>query len=282
MNISYIDFWPGFNPNSNWFNQVFKDVLDHKEVNFLSTPEEADVIVSATFGSAKQRYKESKAIKIFYTGENVPPDLVNCDYSLSFNQSTCNGKNFRLPHWYLYIDWWNQVDCDYAEISQKELLGQWDPEELWERPYFCSLIIGNPVQNRLDLAGALSSYKAVYGYGSVFNNPFSGSKMQLLKNFKFNICFENTSSAGYITEKLLQAKVAGCIPLYFGHASVKDDFNERSFLNYNDFSETEKFLDLVKSTDSDKSKFLKIAREPLFDRPPNLDPLYSFLRKILV
>jgi len=281
MNISYIDFWPGFNPNSNWFNQVFKDLLNDKEINFTAQPEEADVIISATFGNQKELYRNSKAIKIFYTGENVKPDLYNCDFSLSFDYNSYSGRNLRLPHWFLYIDWWGTSSPPVAEISIKDISNNLDPEELWERKDFCSIVIGNPVPNRLEVVSELSKYKPVHGFGSVFNNRLNGSKIELLKDYKFNICFENTIAPRYITEKLLEAKVAGCMPLYFGDSSVSLDFNERAFINYNDFSRLDYFIEAVKILDTNKDVFISLSKEKLFKTPPSLDDLYSFLRRIL-
>lgn len=55
---------------------------------------------------------------------------------------------------------------------------------------------------------------------------FSDSKNRWLKNYKFNICFENGSSPGYITEKLFQAYAGGCIPIYWGDISLRSGENE--------------------------------------------------------
>jgi hypothetical protein len=281
MNISYIDMWPGFDSNSNWFNLLFRDLLNDKEINFNSTPEEADLILGATFGNTIETIKNNKAVKIFYTGENKPPDLLNYHYSLSFDFHDYGGKNFRLPHWYLYINWWNEPNFSHAEIKRSDLSHQWDVDELWNRQYFCSIVIGNPVQNRLEVANKLNEYKAVHGFGAVFNNSFAGSKIELLKNFKYNICFENTSSNGYITEKLLEAKVAGCLPIYYGHKSVAKDFNENCVINYLNFRDAESVAYHIKKIDTNKDLFAEFVSRPLFNVQPNLDTLYVFLKKII-
>ena len=282
MNISYIDMWPGFDVHSNWFNLVFKDLLNGKEINFNSSPEEADLVLGATFGKRIESIKNDKAIKIFYTGENKSPNLINYNYSLSFEFDTHNGRNFRLPHWYLYINWWNEPNFIHAEIKKSDLLYQWDIDEVWNRQHFCSIVIGNPVANRLEVANKLNEYKPVYGFGSVFNNSFAGSKIELLKNFRFNICFENTISSGYITEKLLEAKVAGTIPLYFGHDSVRKDFNSLGLINYKNFLDLDNFYKYVQYLEKNKDSFANIAREFIFNSMPTLDPLYDFLKKILI
>jgi hypothetical protein len=286
MNISYIDFWAGFDKNHNWFNPVFRDVLNRSDINFNSPPEEADIIVSSTFNSDRLKYKDSKALKIFYTGENMPPDLENCDIGLSFEYDSYSqwkgfkriSRNFRLPHWYLYVNWWDDLSQCKETIFKKDLTHKWDIDSLWNRPHFCSLIIGNVKYNRLDVADKLGQITPVHAYGRAFNNPFTGSKIELLKNFKYNICFENTIKSGYVTEKLLEAKVAGCIPIYYGHEDVRKDFNTKSFINYYLFpNDSEKIRDYVIEINKNKDLFAKIASQPLFNKPPNLDKLYKFL-----
>ncbi|WP_394958760.1 glycosyltransferase family 10 domain-containing protein [uncultured Helicobacter sp.] len=79
----------------------------------------------------------------------------------------------------------------------------------------------------------LSQYKQVDSGGG-WNNNVGGivgnrynegdyrlSKRKWLENYKFNICFENGSYPGYLTEKLFDAYIAGCIPIYWGDTSLR-------------------------------------------------------------
>ena len=60
-------------------------------------------------------------------------------------------------------------------------------------------------------------------------------KLDIISDYKFNICFENTIHPGYYTEKLLHAKIAGCIPIYYSDEKMNIDFNEKCALNLYDF-----------------------------------------------
>lgn len=280
MNICYLDFWPGFDPNSNWFNCVFKDCFN-KEFNFNSTPEEADIIFASSFGNERYKTINSKAIKIFYTGENERPDLDFGDYTLSFDFDTYGGRNFRLPHWYLYVNWWNEQDFPHARISLEQLNHKWEPEEIWKRDKFCSIIIGNPVQNRIDFARELNNFKQIDTYGRVFGKPYDGCKVKLLENYRWNICFENSITNGYTTEKLFEAKIAGCIPIYYGHVSTAMDFNDQCYINCADYDSFEPVVDLISKCEQNKDRFLRLASKPLFNRIPDLNGLYNFLKYII-
>lgn len=266
--------WPSFDANSNWFNLMFRDCFPNESFNFNSTT--PDVILASSFGNNRYQYKNSDAIKIFYTGENERPDFNFANYSLTFDKTT--DKNFRLPHWFLYVNWWDEPNFPHARINVDRLYKQWDVEEIWNRKEFCSIIIGNPVTNRIDVATQLNKHRPVHGYGKVFGRYFDGCKIDLLEKYRWNICFENAIYPGYITEKLLEAKVAGCIPIYYGDLSVANDFNDNGFINYLEYKSKENLFDVVRSIDNDKEFFCSIAEQPLFNKKPELTELYHFLK----
>ena len=275
MNISYVDFWPGFDPFSNWFNLLLKGAFPDREIK-ITKPELADVIFFSCFGNKHDLYKDHKAVKISYIGENERPNYSVADYSLSFDFDHHGGRNFRLPHWYLYINWWDEPSFPHAQISLNDLSHKFDPKEIFDRKEFCSIMIGNPVQNRIDTAVKLDEFKPVHGFGRVFNNPVD-DKIKTLKNYRWNICFENSIYNGFVTEKLLQAKIAGCIPLYYGSDASAVDFNKDCYMDITGLS-TEEIYNKVVNIENDKNLFLAIASEPIFNTMPTLNPLYDFLK----
>jgi len=106
-------------------------------------------------------------------------------------------------------------------------------------------------------------------------------KMEVMCKYKFNICFENTLQSGYHTEKLLQAKYAGCIPLYYGHHTAAIDFNTKCFINFADFKNIEDFIDYVEEVDTNKSLYNKIIKEPLFNKTPDIKRTQEKIRNLI-
>ena len=47
-------------------------------------------------------------------------------------------------------------------------------------------------------------------------DDFGNDKEAYLRTFKFNICAENNNTKDYVTEKIFDAFIADCIPLYYG------------------------------------------------------------------
>lgn len=70
------------------------------------------------------------------------------------------------------------------------------------------------------------------------------SKIDTLKKYKFCICFENVANIpGYITEKIFDCMMAGCIPIYLGADNVEDYIPPECFIDMRKYKD---FCDLYK------------------------------------
>jgi hypothetical protein len=54
----------------------------------------------------------------------------------------------------------------------------------------------------------------------------------LYSNYKYCLTMENKASKGYMTEKLLNAFMGGCLPIYYGTRGVLEIFNPKAFCYY--------------------------------------------------
>ena len=58
------------------------------------------------------------------------------------------------------------------------------------------------------------------------------NKLDILSSYRFNLCFENTIYPYYCTEKIWNAILGGCLPIYYGSGTrIYDDFPQNSFLD---------------------------------------------------
>ena len=102
--------------------------------------------------------------------------------------------------------------------------------------------------------------------GGRFENNLNGpitDKIKFQGEYKFSIAFENDSSNGYLTEKLIQSFASRTIPIYWGDSKVSEYFNRSSFINVHDYSSLEEVVKLVIQLDNDHSKLYTILREPI-------------------
>ena len=82
---------------------------------------------------------------------------------------------------------------------------------------------------------------------------------------KFSICYENTSTPYYCTEKLMDAFLSNSLPIYWGDSRSIEDFNEKSFINVHRLQKMEtNLIDTIKRLDTNDKEFLDIYNEPVF------------------
>lgn len=75
-------------------------------------------------------------------------------------------------------------------------------------------------------------------------------KIETLKDYRFNICYENTSDAyGYITEKIFDSFQAASIPVYLGAPNITDYIPKDCFIDRRDFATLEDLYQFLKRMD---------------------------------
>lgn len=281
MKISFADFWGGFDPSNNFLLYLFQEIVGN--ISVVDNINDSDMLIYANFGSQHLQADRSRVKKVFYTGENIRPNFNECDGSLTFDFNSYGGKNVRLPLWLMNIDWYNKGTYGNPEglipvdkINNNKFTGK-------PKTKFCCIINNHLANQRKEIFNALNSYKPVDGYGNCFANRFDGEckKYEILSEYKFTICFENSIHPGYHTEKLFHAKTAGCLPIYNGAKEVQQDFNPKCFLNLQNFDSTQEFVDKIIELDNNKFLYEQYVSEPLFISAPSLEKYCQEIRKLL-
>lgn len=69
-------------------------------------------------------------------------------------------------------------------------------------------------------------------------------KRETLSRYKFSICYENAHSIpGYITEKIFDSFLAGCVPVYWGAPNISDHIPKDCFIDRELFGSYEELYD---------------------------------------
>ncbi len=87
----------------------------------------------------------------------------------------------------------------------------------------------------------------------------AANKIDVLKNFRFCICYENMQgSKGYITEKIFDAFAAGNVPIYWGASNIEEYVPPDCYIDRRKFKDNEElYLFLKKMTKNDYEGYLK-------------------------
>jgi len=163
---------------------------------------------------------------------------------------------------------------------------------------FCSFIAQNPGYKcpREEFFNKLISYKFINSPSSLCNTvpplPHVGhpgcfessiQKMNYLKNFKFNICFENSigfmvqpsdnpeilSKAGAFTEKLFEALISNTIPIYWGNESISNDISTKCFINVHDYESLDKVIEKIIEIDDDDDLYKDYINQNYIEQKEN-------------
>jgi len=248
IKIDFSDFWGGYDKTNNYFYNLLKEEFD---VEISNNP---DYLFFSIFGNNHLNYKSKK---IFYTGENIPPDLNYCDYSFSFDYLD-DVRNYRLPHYLLYDG--------YYELQRPKVIEQ----SLASRK-FCNFVASNGnCQERNQFVQELSKYKKVDCGGRWMNNIgyVVTDKRKFQSEYKFSISFENNAyrpqHIGYTTEKIMEPMTVNSMPLYWGNPRIDLEFNNKSFVNFYDYENFNHMIEYIIELDNSDDKYIGVLNEPWF------------------
>lgn len=257
INVAFVDFWEGFN----CYENLFVNILRKKYcVNVIEGNIDIENVQYLFYSVFSNNHKKYNCIKIFYTGENISPDMNECDYAIGFDYACFGDRYFRFPLYMLY-------ERSLCSMQRKtEALN-----ETMANRKFCSMVVFNPNADpsRELFFFLLSQYKRVDSGGRYLNNIdcLNGvpSKYEFQKNYKFSIAFENSSHPGYCTEKIVQSFAAKTIPIYWGDPTVAEQFNEKAFVNCHKYKNWDEVVEVVKQIDQNDRQYLDMLQQQATD-----------------
>lgn len=251
IRINFVDFWMGFDKYHNSIYDFIKKFYD------VEISEQPDYLFYSCFG---YRFLEYDCIKIFFTGENVRPDFNLCDYAIGFDYINFGDRYIRWP---LYMTLQYRNDYIKALNKHKDYSDK-DPNNF----KFCNFIYSNSlaISGRDELFDQLCKYKKVDSGGKHKNNIGKRVEDKFLfqQQYKFSIAYENSSTPGYVTEKIIQALAAGTVPIYWGDPEISKGINPGCFINAHDFASIDDLIARIMEIDRDDSLYMQMIKTPTF------------------
>lgn len=274
IKIDFVDFWPDLVKEKNYFTDILNRYYD---VEISKDPE---YVFCSYFDNKHLEYRD--CVKIFFIGENLVPDFNLYDYAMGFHYMDFDDRYLRLPLYALYTQ-------HYDLFLNKH---KFSDEYYLSKKLFCNCVISNPYpfadKKRDQMYEALSSYKQL-GSGGRYMNNVGGcvkDKIAFEKDYRFSMAFENSSSLGYTTEKIMEAFAGDTIPIYWGNPKIAEEFNPDAFVNCHDFPDFEAVVKRVKEINENDELFLKMIKSPALNKDSQAsvymksDYADSFLRNI--
>lgn len=252
----------------------FVDLLRRKyNVNILTDgDEQPDILFYSCWGMQNFRWRH--CIRIYFTAEQDIPDFNLCDYAVGLAHIGMPGRFLHFPFYVFYNDILHKLEKRRTDIDEQHAL----------KRDFCSTVISGPMRHPIyfEILNKLNEYKTVASGGRRNNNvggPVT-DKLAFISKYKFNLAIENLNTDGYITEKILEAFVAGTVPIYWGGEQVKKDFGEGGYINISDFETLDEAIEYIKKVDNDDELYMKILHtgaQPAYTYDEWCECLFGFL-----
>lgn len=193
-----------------------------------------------------------------------------------------------------YYPVWLPMVSQITSFEKKKFCVMVSRAETKERSKIIRFFETKP-NNEFDLFGYQPVVPSSRYRGPVPGHEFDMQKAELMKNYRFAICFENKAVTGYISEKIFACLAAGCIPIYFGAPNITKFIPKNCFIDYRDFQTDEELYRFLKNMSKETyeeyienikrfvsspqaklfsaENFSKTIREAVKNLPPSNGPL---------
>jgi hypothetical protein len=262
IKLAFTDFWSGFEPS---IDPIFGKLLKENfniEYNNISP----DFVIFSAWGDSFRRYN---CKKILYTPENFfvhsypafegQLGLTNLYKYANFSITSFDlkdSRNFRMP---CYIR-------RYGYDIKNDICNRNFNKSLKTKKILFLHNCDHEFRNNFALE--LNKHIQVDRPGRCLRNMniTVDDKIEFSKQYKFLLAFENSSTINYNTEKITDAYVSKCIPIYWGDANIENDFNKDSMLNYHRYSNQEQFIQkIIEMNNNDDLYYQTLLASPIIN-----------------
>lgn len=248
-------------------------------------------------------FRKYPPLTIFYSTENTRQDSIEADFKITQDLGITSENHLRIPVWKENIDWSHEgffrekhiklkgKIYDYHNIIRfgefyniEKLLSPFSKNFLNKKKDFC-IITSHMKEPRKSIYDLFNKNFSVDGYGPYFDrtikdhNNSNFTKKEILLNYKFNICPQNSAYPGYFEERVPEAFLSDCLPITWADNNIDNDFNPEAFINLNNYIKSG-YKEIIENL-KDQNYLNRFADQPLLLKKPNLDNEIKFSKNIL-
>lgn len=279
----------------NWWDSNAEEEWLYRFIEYYQlNPQKKDILLFSVFGKKQNTEIKTYKIKLFFSGENVNAGgfdnyVQYADYCLDHMQLSIgfdaidHPRYYRFPLWIRYCfdpaDTYSDVKSFVQDINNihhrliyNESAQKFEYKNA-ENSKFAALIarhdnLGNiraPITHLLNAISPVSCAGAYLNNTDALKTQFNDNKLLYLKQFRYNICPENSNHRYYTTEKIFESIRAGCIPIYWGSEGCPEPeiLNQDAILFY-DPNNPNALLEQVRRLETDEEYYMEFVSRPPF------------------
>ena len=248
---------------------------DQKDLEYLrknglvitNSPEEADILISQNFRHLKKfywKYRKKKAYMVwtleprfntsFQSSQKILFGLHKCHFMNVYTgdvfTSAFTFHSHKIKRSLVLLN--NNYQLKHRKIvALMSYFKGIKAVALYKNGKDIDLI---KIRSRIALKGHNRGLIDIYGKGwpegVAIEDSRSGDwpsrKAEILNNYSFNLCFENTIAHNYITEKIWDSIENYCLPIYYGKGTgIYKVFPKDSFIDYSKFDNPTNLFDFI-------------------------------------
>jgi len=188
-----------------------------------ATPEELSLIP-----------KEKLVLIIWEPGGEGESYCVLFDRVYTYNDLLVDGEKYRKFHYPVL----KPMTSPLPDFSEKKLCAMVSHTWTEKRARLIRFFESCPEED-FDYFGFTPMIQTSRYRGPIPSHPVSQEKFDVLKHYRFCICFENSAIPGYITEKIFSCFASGCVPVYWGAPNIERYVPKGCFIDTRDFESDE-------------------------------------------
>lgn len=264
--VATTDFWSNHDPAAD----PIVAALVEEGYSISHDVRRADVVVASVFG--RRHWSARRHVAMFSGEAFFRDDFARFTIDCRFREQA---NHLRLPLWAYLL-----MKRDLEDL----VLPAAEPGER-----FCNFIYSNPRGlTRTAFFETLHRTKPVDSLGSVMRNRSDArlegrhgqnwrtSKQQVLQDYRFTIAFENSELPGYTTEKVIDAWLAGSVPIYWGNPEILADFPQGSCLNAYEAGSLDRLVEQVLEAEHEPERYAQLQAANPFRTGAALVTLRTF------
>lgn len=282
--VTFQGFWENFDPERDtvFWTRLLSEHVDRPEITILGP-----------FGF--RRYPKRTVLHrllfgkwdVYVTAENTDHMPRWARTSIGFRKARTPNE-FRFPNWMHHLTWpgmetdpayhrfGERLSIDQLKRSINDTHGPLPNDALTSGRPKALLVSSHLWGIRGRLYEICAEELGCDGFGGAFRLT-DLPKRDLMKPYVFNLCPENSVGEGYITEKIPEAFLAGCVPItYCRPEDLALDFNPRAVVNLHGLSE-QQMRQTLRRLGTDRDAVQGLRSEPLVTKDIDLAPLIDFL-----
>lgn len=213
--------------------------------------------------------------------ENIWRKEPSLSLTLGFDYAE-HPKYLRFPYWLEHIFGAEATKEDIADFVAK-----YNFSDSVDRAKDCAFICKKDYfGDRAQMADLVAQIMPI-NYPSDFRHndddmrgKYGDDKIAYLRQFRFNLCPENSNNRGYVTEKIFEAIKAGCVPIYWGNEGYPEpDILNPKAIVYLDKDNPAEGLALLQRLCEDPKTYAKFVAQPRF-LPETAVKIYAYYERL--